>query len=121
MSENDRLLNESGSLVEKAKFVEIGLRIINDKYEVLFESVDQISNAKSLEDKYKREIMSLSVKLSINHDLLKEQMIENKKVMKLYDSQMAAFKSLLQTKRNLEKDKFYSLIRNASTLVSKER
>ena len=34
---------------------------------------------------------------------------------------MSSFKRLLETKRNLEQDKFYALIRNASTLVSKER
>jgi hypothetical protein len=51
---------------------------MNDKYNVLFESVDQISNARSMEDKYKRQIKTLEDRLKDGLDRILKQMVENK-------------------------------------------
>ena len=80
------MFNSENSLIEKEKFKDINLRILTAKYHILSESVDQISNAKSMEDKYKREIERLQESLDANLVKVQEYALENKALQQNFDS-----------------------------------
>jgi hypothetical protein len=59
LSNNDLLSNKIFDLIQSKKLQQIQYELVEDKLNMIFESVNAISNAKNLEDKYQLEINQL--------------------------------------------------------------
>ena len=77
LSENDELSNQIFELAQNRRLTHISYEIVQDKLNMLYESIDAISNAKKLEEKYqfenKRQTELIALLQDEKLDLLEQQ------------------------------------------------
>jgi len=116
LSKNDIQQNQIFELNQSRKLAEIQNELIESKLNMIFDSINAISNAKNLEDKYQFEINQLKTSESslINDKQDLNQL--NSRLIKERDAYREECKEMVDIKARLEREREYFTRQNKENI-----
>ena len=112
LQENDDHSNKIFELKQNKRLTEISYELVQVKLNMMFESINEISNAKNLEDKYRLKITQQEDKIDKLLDEKFDLETQLKTIMKERDTFRDELKDICDLKIKLEREKAAAMLNN---------